>query len=71
MDWVSQDIMKGLWWGDVIGKSTNWGLMSSHVIVLPFSKKANNEVASELSSQDLSEEVDVGHEGGLEDNWNV
>lgn len=45
--------------------------MSSHVIVLPFSKKSNDEVSSELSSQDLGEEVDIGNESGLEDNWNV
>jgi hypothetical protein len=45
--------------------------MSSHVVVLPLSKKSNDEVSSELSSQDLGEEVDVGNESGLEDDWDV
>ena len=45
--------------------------MSGHVIILPFSEESNNEVASELSSQDLGEEIDVAHEGSLEDDWNV
>ena len=45
--------------------------MSSHVIVLPLSEETNNEVASELSSQDLGEEIDVGNEGTLENDWNV
>ena len=24
VDWVSHDVMHRLWWGDVIGKSSNW-----------------------------------------------
>ena len=71
VDWVSHDVMHRLWWGDVIGKSSNWCLMSSHVIILPFSKESNNEVALELSSQDLGEEIDIAHKGGLKDDWNV
>ena len=45
--------------------------MSSHVIILPFSKKSYDEVSSELSSQDLGEEVDVRDESSLQDDWNV
>ena len=45
--------------------------MSGHIIVLPFSEETNNEVSSELSSQDLGEEIDVAHKGSLEDDWNV
>lgn len=45
--------------------------MSSHVVVLPFSKEANNEVSSELSGKDLSEEVDIGDECSLQDDWDV
>lgn len=63
--------MEGLWWRDVVSKSANWSLVAGHVVVLPLSEEANNEVASELSSQDLSEEVDVGHKGGLEDDWDI
>jgi hypothetical protein len=45
--------------------------MTSHVIILPLSEKTDNEVASELSGEDLGEEVDVRDEGGLKDDWDV
>lgn len=45
--------------------------MSSHIIILPLSKKSNDKVSSELSSQDLCEEVNIGDKCSLEDNWNV
>jgi len=45
--------------------------MTSHVIILPLSEKWNNEVTSELSSQDLGEEVNIGNESSLQNNWNV
>jgi hypothetical protein len=51
--------MHALWWTDVVSKSSNWGLMTSHVVILPFSKERDDEVASEFSSKDLGEEVDV------------
>jgi len=45
--------------------------MTSHVIILPLSEKWNDEVTSELSSQDLGEEVNIGNESSLQNNWNV
>lgn len=45
--------------------------MSRHIILLPFTKEVNNEVASEFLGQDLREEVEVAHEGSLEDNGDV
>jgi len=51
--------METLWRTNVVSETTNWRLMSGHVVILPFSKKGNNEVTSELSGQDLGEEVDV------------
>jgi hypothetical protein len=45
--------------------------MTSHVVILPFSKERNDEVSSELSSKNLSEEVNVRHESSLQNNWNV
>ena len=45
--------------------------MTSHVIILPLSEKRNNKVTSEFSSQDLGEEVNVGNESCLQNNWNV
>jgi hypothetical protein len=45
--------------------------MTSHIIVLPLAKESNKNVASELSSQNLCEEVDVGNESSLQNDWNV
>jgi len=45
--------------------------MTGHVVILPFSKKTDDEVSSELSCKDLSEEIDVGNEGSLQDDWDV
>jgi len=59
MDWILLDIIKALGWADIVSESTNWCLMSSHIIVLPLSEEADNEVSSELSGEYLSEEVDV------------
>ena len=42
-----------------------------HVILLPLSKEANNEVALELSVENLGEEVEVGDKSGLEDDGDV
>lgn len=71
MDWISLDVIQALWWTNVVGKTSNWGSVSSHVIILPFSKESNNEVTSELSSENLGEEVDVLDESTLENDWDV
>ena len=71
VNWILLNVIKTLWWTDVVCKTANRCLMASHVIILPFSEESNNKVASELSCEDLSEEVDVGHESGLQDDWDV
>ena len=71
MSWVSLNVIKALWWRDIVRKSTNWCLMTSHIIILPLSEKTDDEVASELPSQHLGEEIDVGDEGSLQNNWDV
>ena len=71
MDWVLLDVIQALWWADVVSESADWSSVSSHVVVLPLSEETHDEVASELSSQDLGEEVDVGDEGTLQDDWDV
>ncbi len=71
MDWVSLDVIHTLGWADVVRKSSNRGSVSSHVIVLPLSKKSNDEVSSELPGQNLGEEVDVGDKGTLQDDGDV
>ena len=38
---------------------------------MPPSEEANEEVALELAVQDLREEVQVAHKGGLQDDWDV
>ena len=45
--------------------------MASHIVVLPFTQETNDEISSELTSEDLSEEVDIRNESGLQNNWNV
>ena len=45
--------------------------MTSHIIVLPFSEERHDEVTSELSSQDLGEEINVGNESCLQNDWDV
>jgi hypothetical protein len=56
---------------DVVSETTNWGRVSSHVILLPFSEKVHEEVTAELLSENLREEVEVGDESSLEDDRNV
>lgn len=45
--------------------------MASHVIILPLSEETDDEIASELSGEDLGEEVDVGDKSSLENDWDV
>ena len=45
--------------------------MTSHVKLLPLSKEAHKKVTFELSVENLGEEVQVGDEGSLEDDWNI
>ena len=45
--------------------------MAGHIIFLPLSKEVHKEVASELSVEHLREEVQVGHERGLENDGDV
>ncbi len=45
--------------------------MTCHVIVLPFSEHANQDVSSKLFVENLREEVEVADKGGLEDDGDV
>lgn len=71
MNWVFLDVVKTLRWTDIVSQATDWSLVPGHVIVLPLTKEAYNQVSSELTGQNLSEEVNVGHESGLQDDWDV
>lgn len=71
MEWVSSDVSEISWWGNVVSKTTNWSRVSCHVILLPLSKKRNDKVTLELFVKHLGEEIQVGDESSLENNWNV
>ena len=45
--------------------------MSCHVVFLPLSDEAYEEVSSKLTVKHLGKEVEVGHECSLEDDWDV
>ena len=59
MNRILLNIIETLWGADIVSKTTDWGLMASHIIVLPLAKETNKDVSSELSGEDLSEEVNV------------
>lgn len=71
MERISRDVDPVSWWRDVVGKSSNWSRVASHVELLPLSKEAHEEVTLELAVEHLGEEVEVGDEGGLQNDWNV
>ena len=68
---ILEDIMPLTWGTDVVCKTSNGSGVASHVIVLPLSNEANEEVALELSVENLGKEVEVGDEGSLEDDRDV
>ena len=55
----------------VVSEATNRCRVTLHVILLPLSNEANEEVASELAMQDLREEVEVRYEGCLQDDGDI
>ena len=71
MEWISLDVKPVSWWTDVVGETSDWSRVSSHVKLLPFSEEAHEEVTLELSVENLGEEVQVGDESGLENDWDV
>ena len=58
------------WW-DVVSEATDRCRVALHVILLPLSNEADEEVASELAMEDLWEEVEVGYEGCLQDDRDI
>ena len=45
--------------------------MPRHIILLPFADKRHKVVSFELPVHDLTEEVEVGDEGRLQDDWDI
>lgn len=56
---------------DVVSESTNGGGSSGDVVVRPLANETDKIVALVLSVEDLREEVEVAHEGRLENNGDV
>ena len=71
MDRVLLDVVEALRRADVVRQTANGLLVTGHVVVLPFSEQADDEVAAEALRQDLCEEVHIADEGSLKNNRNV
>lgn len=71
VEWVSLNADKVSRWSDVVSETTNRSSIACHIILLPGADEANEEVATELSVQNLGEEVQVGNKSSLQNNWNV
>lgn len=53
MEWVTLEIEEVSWWADVVSQTTNRSGVTSHVILLPLSKEANEVVAVEFAMEHL------------------
>ena len=71
MEGVSLDVNPITRWANVIRKTSDWGRVTSHIVLLPFSDERNEEVTLELSVEHLTEEVEIGNEGSLENDWDI
>ena len=71
MHWVTLEVEEITRWRNVVGKTADWCRMACHVVLLPFADEADEEVSSELAVKHLREEVKVGNEGSLENDWDV
>lgn len=56
---------------DIVGKTTDRRGVTLNVVVGPLSKETHEEVALELAVKHLGQEVQVGDEGGLQDDRDV
>jgi hypothetical protein len=45
--------------------------VSGHVILLPLTQEVYKEVTLEFLSKNLGEEIEIGHKGSLENDWDV
>lgn len=77
-EWVQQevdriplDVRKVTGWWNVVGEAANGCGITSHVEFLPLADELNEEIASELAVQDLTEEVQVGDDSCLQNDWDV
>lgn len=72
MDWVSDGFPDGSGRGNVVYEPTYWDcLHSAHVDLLPLAEQPNEEVAFESTVEHLRQEVQVRHQGCLQDYWDI
>lgn len=71
MDRVPLDVREVTRGRNVVGEATDGCGVASHVKFLPLADEANEEVASELAVEHLTEEVQVRNDSGLQNNWDV
>lgn len=55
----------------IVGQTANRSRISLHVKVLPHAKELHEEVSTEFTVENLGEEVEIGHEGCLENDGDV
>lgn len=74
VEWIRDDVEEGSGWRDIVGKSSDWDrvdLSAGSSKLLPASEKADQWVRWESSEEHLGQEVEVGDQGSLQDNWDV
>jgi hypothetical protein len=68
---VALNVKEVFGWRNVVSQASNGRGVASHIVLLPLAEEAHEEVSFKLAMQHLREEVQVGHEGGLQDDWDV
>jgi hypothetical protein len=71
MKWIPCQFKEVSWWGEIVCESSCWHTVASPFNFLPYTKKFDEEISSELLIQYLGEEVDIGNQGTLENDWHV
>ena len=71
MEGVGLDLKEAPWGHHVVGQSANGRGLTVHVVFSPAAEEADKVVALVLSVEDGREEVEVGHEGALQDDRDV
>ena len=72
MEGVCCNLSEALWGGDVVDEASNRDHVASPILEnLPPAKELDEEVATVALVEELGDKVEVGDEGGLEDDGHV
>ena len=71
MEGISLNIEEIFGRRNIVSQSTNGSRVASHVVLLPLSEERHEEVTLKLAVEHLTEEVEVGNESCLQDDWDV